>query len=339
FRGVVEYPVREVGRYECQEQLSVVNAPIEIGGSKVVCDELGPSWCDHGSEPAEGGSQFHPIAWVPWYVCSGLGHGQHPRTRSSSWRGNEPRRGHLYANLHRRPETGRDICSDTRIMAIHAEASDSPVAAIEFRATFAELGITQRRAAKLFNVSPRHLRRWQHGSRRLPHAVGIVCNLLTMGMVTIEQIEAAAPVLVRTNGSAKPEPPGPLLLEEAPAQAALARAEAATLANPGPTTVAEKVCALTPEICHWPLGDPRDRDFCFCGPPVAEPPYCERHRAMAYLAPRTGSGHGVRIGFVAHGRYGRPSIPGAFSATGASRAPKILFDRAGDLPSSAPPPA
>src|SRR5262249_56009627 len=74
------------------------------------------------------------------------------------------------------------------------------------------LGVTQRRAAKLFNVNPRHIRRWRSGARRVPHAVGIVCNLLATGVVTIEQVEAAAPV------HAKPEPPPPRPVELPPEQ-------------------------------------------------------------------------------------------------------------------------
>ena len=58
-------------------------------------------------------------------------------------------------------------------------------ATTEFRAALDALNITQRRAAKLFNVTSRHIRRWRSGDRRLPHAVAIVCNLLTMGVVTI----------------------------------------------------------------------------------------------------------------------------------------------------------
>jgi GcrA cell cycle regulator len=37
--------------------------------------------------------------------------------------------------------------------------------------------------------------------------------------------------------------------------------------------------------CHWPEGDPRDRDFHFCGAPVFVPgssPYCEEHERRAY---------------------------------------------------------
>ena len=72
-------------------------------------------------------------------------------------------------------------------------------------------------------------------------------------------------------------------------------AEAATLAGPGLST-AEKVCALAPDACRWPCGDPARPDFHFCGSPVAKKPYCEHHRAMAYRAPLTGSGQGAASG-------------------------------------------
>ena len=121
------------------------------------------------------------------------------------------------------------------------------------------------------------------------------------GAVTVAQVEQAAVAIpARTNGSAKPEPPAPLLGAPAPEQSAAAPAEAAALADPGLTT-AEKVCALAPGACRWPCGDPARPDFHFCGGPVARGPYCEHHRAMAYAAPLTGSGHGARIGRVAHG--------------------------------------
>jgi hypothetical protein len=201
------------------------------------------------------------------------------------------------------------------------------------------LDVTQHRAGQWFGVGPRSIRRWRDGTRRVPRGIDIVLRLLATGAVTAEQVEqAATPVPARTNGSAEEKPPAPLRAAPAPKQSASATATIATLANPGLTT-AEKLCALPPGSCCWPLGDPRDRDFHFCAAPAVEPPYCTHHRALAYLAPRAGSGHGVRVGFVAHGRYGRPSIPGAFSATGASRPPKLPFDCAGDLPGSAPPPA
>jgi len=173
-------------------------------------------------------------------------------------------------------------------------------AASELCEILGALGITQHRVAQLFGVGPRSVRRWQYGDRRVPCGVGIVLRLLAAGTVTVAQVEqAAVPIPARTNGGAKPGPPAPLLVAPAPEPSALARSEAAALADPGLTT-AEKVCALTPEVCCWPCGDPGHPDFHFCGSPVAKRPYCEHHHAMAYVAPRTGSGRGTRIGF-AHG--------------------------------------
>src|SRR5262245_19592014 len=175
-------------------------------------------------------------------------------------------------------------------MAIHAEANDLSVATTEFRETLDALGLAQHRVAQLFGVGPRSVRRWQYGDRRVPCGVGIVLRLLAAGAVTVAQVEqAAVPAPARTNGGTKPEPPAPLLVEPVLEQSALAPA----LANPSLTT-AEKVCALTPEACRWPCGDPEHPDFHFCGNPVAERPYCECHRALAYVAPRTGSRHGAR---------------------------------------------
>src|SRR5262249_21776823 len=116
-------------------------------------------------------------------------------------------------------------------------------AAIELCAMLDTLGITQHRVAQLFGIGPRSVRRWQYGDRRVPCGVGIVLRLLATGAVTVAQVEqAAVPAPARTNGSAKPESPAPLLVEPAPEQSALAPA----LANSSLTT-AEKVCALTPE--------------------------------------------------------------------------------------------
>jgi len=163
----------------------------------------------------------------------------------------------------------------------------------EFRATLGALGIAQRRVAQLFSVGPRSVRRWQHGDRRVPCGVGILLRLLAAGAVTVAQVEqAAVPVPARTNSGAKPEPPAPLLVEPALDQSALARARAAARADPGLTT-AEKVIALALGACRWPGGDPRHSDFYFCGDPVAEKSYCKHHHALAYMAPRTGGGHGA----------------------------------------------
>jgi DNA-binding transcriptional regulator YdaS (Cro superfamily) len=130
-------------------------------------------------------------------------------------------------------------------MAVLAEASDSPVATTEFRAALDALGIAQHRAAKLFGVGPRSIRRWRDGARRVPCGVSLVVRLMACGAVTTDQVEQAA---VRTNGGASLGAPAPLLVS-APEQSAAAGAEAAALAGPDLST-AEKVCALaqTPAV-------------------------------------------------------------------------------------------
>jgi GcrA cell cycle regulator len=156
------------------------------------------------------------------------------------------------------------------------EASD--LATTEFHKTLDALDLTQCRIARLFNVSARHIRRWRSGARRVPHAVGIVCNLLAIGEVTIDQVErAAAGPVPRTNG-AKPESPAPRV---EPKQSALVCAETAALADPS-LAIAEKIVALAPNACRWPHGDPRDHDFFFCGRATVREPYCEAHRAAAH---------------------------------------------------------
>jgi hypothetical protein len=98
-------------------------------------------------------------------------------------------------------------------MAIHAEALS--VATTEFHDMLGALGIAQHRVARLFNVSPRSVRRWQCGDRRVPCGVGIVLRLLAAKVVTVAQVEqAAVPGSARTNSGAKSEPLAPLLLIE-----------------------------------------------------------------------------------------------------------------------------
>jgi hypothetical protein len=178
------------------------------------------------------------------------------------------------------------------------------MAPTEFHEALGALGIAQQRVAALFGVGPRSVRRWQYGERRVPCGVGIVFRLLAIGAVTVEQVEqAAAPISAPTNGAAPEsgapkyegadtieddEQPAPLdseasadLAEAAPEQSAPLPLEPAL----EPVTTAEKVAALNSKVCHWPCGDPRHSDFHFCGESTTAPPYCDEHRAVAYLAP------------------------------------------------------
>jgi len=47
-----------------------------------------------------------------------------------------------------------------------------------------------------------------------------------------------------------------------------------------------KLVELGETTCKWPLGDPQDEDFSFCGHSVkTDTPYCEYHCKMAYQPP------------------------------------------------------
>jgi hypothetical protein len=74
------------------------------------------------------------------------------------------------------------------------------MASTEFHETLGELGIAQQRVAALFDVSPRAVRRWRDGERRVPRGVRILVRLLADGVVTVEQVEQAAVLPVRMNG-------------------------------------------------------------------------------------------------------------------------------------------
>jgi GcrA cell cycle regulator len=46
------------------------------------------------------------------------------------------------------------------------------------------------------------------------------------------------------------------------------------------------IFALTERTCKWPIGDPGNEDFHFCGHDSLETgPYCEYHAGVAYQAP------------------------------------------------------
>lgn len=45
-----------------------------------------------------------------------------------------------------------------------------------------------------------------------------------------------------------------------------------------------KLVELDSHTCRWPIGDPRDEDFGFCGKKVrAGQTYCDEHSALAYV--------------------------------------------------------
>lgn len=40
--------------------------------------------------------------------------------------------------------------------------------------------------------------------------------------------------------------------------------------------------AVEDKQCRWPIGDPRDKDFKFCGCPISHKSYCQKHAELAY---------------------------------------------------------
>ena len=58
--------------------------------------------------------------------------------------------------------------------------------------------------------------------------------------------------------------------------------------EPAPKVVVEEtnipLVKLDNHTCRWPLGDPKDDDFCFCGKRIKTgQTYCEEHAAVAYV--------------------------------------------------------
>ena len=57
-------------------------------------------------------------------------------------------------------------------------------------------------------------------------------------------------------------------------------------AESGQTIHSEQHCSLlelSEERCRWPISDPGEKDFCFCGNlPLESLPYCAGHARLAY---------------------------------------------------------
>lgn len=58
-----------------------------------------------------------------------------------------------------------------------------------------------------------------------------------------------------------------------------------------PIAQRKKIIDLTSRICHWPVGDPRDAGFFYCGGDnVPGSPYCASHTRRLHVQPQEGSG-------------------------------------------------
>jgi len=97
--------------------------------------------------------------------------------------------------------------------------------------------------------------------------------------VAVPEEVKPAPLVVRTQpvirDATQPRAPGLPTPEEQAARATLVEIE----------KMAKRLdlMSLTERTCKWPIGDPTEESFHFCGlPSVAGKPYCEHHVAVAF---------------------------------------------------------
>lgn len=64
-----------------------------------------------------------------------------------------------------------------------------------------------------------------------------------------------------------------------------------------PPAKIRSVVDLSAHTCRWPIGDPREPGFHFCGAPsLPGKPYCAEHSAIAYVGSNKGGGGGGNAG-------------------------------------------
>jgi GcrA cell cycle regulator len=49
-----------------------------------------------------------------------------------------------------------------------------------------------------------------------------------------------------------------------------------------PMSLRVTIIDLKESMCRWPLGDPANSEFRYCGSPTASGPYCAYHGGLAY---------------------------------------------------------
>ncbi len=99
----------------------------------------------------------------------------------------------------------------------------------------------------------------------------------------------------RLNLTARPSPikkkeDEPAVVESAPSVKKTAEAPTETKTLNVEKKIGSSACLKLTELdnhtCRWPIGDPRDDNFCFCGKKVrGGQTYCEEHSAVAYVKP------------------------------------------------------
>ncbi len=135
-------------------------------------------------------------------------------------------------------------------------------------------------------------RLWLEGlsTAEIGRQIGMTKNAVIGKSHRIALSPRPSPIRQRLPGAPRPAPRRSAVAMAPPRptpEAPPAPAEAAP-SNPEPESSAGKVVDITGPRCAWPIGDPREADFHFCGRrALASKPYCTDHYAIAYI-PGTG---------------------------------------------------
>lgn len=114
-----------------------------------------------------------------------------------------------------------------------------------------------------------------HPSRNA--VIGKVHRLGLAGRITSTRRTAGLPPLPREQRPPRPKPP---TAEEI---AAMPEPEPARLDDEAGGTSLVTIQTVSDRTCRWPIGDPQDRDFHFCGRgPKPGSVYCEPHHNKAH---------------------------------------------------------
>ncbi|MGC2854322.1 GcrA family cell cycle regulator [Novispirillum sp. DQ9] len=120
--------------------------------------------------------------------------------------------------------------------------------------------------------------------------------------------------------------PSPIKRAGTPAAAATTAAAPAKPAKAKPAEAKQppakirSVVDLSAHTCRWPIGDPREPGFHFCGAPsLAGKPYCAEHSAIAYVGSNKGGGSGSSGGNAGAGGTASTTATATATASGSSR--------------------
>lgn len=138
---------------------------------------------------------------------------------------------------------------------------------------------------------------WAEGNSatKVAHALGNTTRNAVIGKVHRLGIsdrrklqETLAATLSKKDKSNKGKP------EEGKKSAALTKSDRKALTAMFPLPVQEgkaaTVLTLKSSMCKWPIGDPGDSKFAFCGRKATHGPYCEYHAKLAFQAKKRDRG-------------------------------------------------